>query len=339
MPLPSADPGPPTADRLPAIDWLKCMAIVAVILTHTGLAVFPGTPGYTRWDALLRHLLPAFHVPCLLMISGFLYYRPHPIGWPAVRTRLERILLPYLIASVVIFVVLPAPAPTFGDRLREMTVALLGANALPIYYYVFLLTLFVAMTPLFSRLSLRVLQGIVALTFLALGAMCFIPQLRLSIDFFWSMRNPVESFTLGYFLLGWISAARSPEGPPWTPVRDIPVLVAAFTIWPLCAAMGSPYPAILVAKIPYAFAVWKLSWRFLNTGTVPELIRRISESSYGIFLYHYILIEAFRFRTVGWSPPLRIATLTAIGLGGSMLLGVFLRRLAGPRRARRLFGY
>ncbi len=324
------------SERQPAIDWLKALAVVAVITTHAGTAAFPGTPGYTWWDSVFRHLLTDFHVPCLLMISGFLYHRSQPVGLAEVGRRLERILLPYLVASLVVFAVMPSQAPSSA---KAMAVALLGANALGIYYYVFLLVLFVAMLPLFSRLPLRILQATVGLLLLALAAMCVFPQLRLSLDFFWSMRNPVESFTLGYFLLGWIAAAERHRPLRWSSKTDLAIVLLAASAWPVCVELGSPYPTILLAKIPYAVLVWKLAWRFLNSRPAPALIQSTSDATYGIFLYHFLAQEPLRYQIADWPPPLRIAILTAVGLSGGLLFGEAVRRVVGPRVARRLFGY
>lgn len=255
--------------RHPAIDWLKAAAIVAVVVTHSGSGGFPGMPGFTGWDTLFAHGLAAFHVPCLLMISGYLYHSEVPLGWGEVARRLDRILPPYLVASLVVMALMPMRAPTCS----AIAVALASANALTIYYYVFLLTFCVATLPVVSRLSRQALQAVVGVLLAALVAICVFPTLILSIDFFWSMRNPVESFALGYFLIGWLAAMPSGSRSGGKPLKDfLPTLVAA-SAWPVCVIAGSPYPLILLAKIPYVLAVWKTAWWQFDTRPAPAMIR------------------------------------------------------------------
>lgn len=317
-----------------ALDWIKALAILAVVLTHSGSGAFPGRPGYTGWDAVFAHLLPSFHVPCLLMVSGYLYRRPHPLGWIDVVERLSRILPPYLSASVLVLVLMPSRAPAW----RDVAVALVSGNALAIYYYVFLLSLFVTTLPLLSRMPLRALHALAWVLLVALFVICWLP-LVLSLDVFWSIRNPVESFAFGYFLLGWIAASPAPDRAKGSPRVRLAMTIGVALAWPVCVALGSPYPTILLAKIPYAIAVWMLAWRLFESKRVPGFVRRLSEASYGVFLYHYLFQEHLRPALASWPAAGRMTTLFVVGVTGSLLLGASIRGLVGPRVARRLFGY
>ncbi|MBI5504737.1 MAG: acyltransferase [Deltaproteobacteria bacterium] len=325
----------PAGQRHSAIDWVKALAIVSVVMTHSGSGAFPRTPGYTVWDALFAHTLASFHVPCLFMVSGYLYRKPYALGWRAVAARLERIVPAYLVASVVVLILMPWRAPTWSAAV----VALLGGDALSIYYYVFLLALFVATLPLLSRLSLRTMQATVWGLLAALVAICALPPLVLSHDIFWSLRNPVESFALGYFLLGWIAAAPAGALTRWSARLRLGLTVVAAAAWPVCVALGSPYPTILLAKVPYAAAVWTLAWFLFESKPVPAAVRRLSDASYGVFLYHYLIQEPLRGPLQSWPAGARMAVLVVAGVAGSLLLGAMLRKIAGPRVARRLFGF
>lgn len=321
--------------RHPAIDWLKAAAIVAVVVTHSGSGGFPDMPGFTGWDRLFAYGLAAFHVPCLLMISGYLYHSEVPLGWREVARRLGRILPPYLVASLVVMALMPLRAPTFA----AIAVALASANALTIYYYVFLLTFCVVTLPVVSRLSRRALQAVVGMLLAALVATCVFPALILSIDFFWSMRNPIESFALGYFLIGWLAAMPSGSGSREKHLRDfLPTLVVA-SAWPICVIAGSPYPLILLAKIPYALAVWRTAWWRFDARPAPAMVLHLSESSYGVFLYHYLAQEPFRLLLVDWPAGLRMGILFSTGLMGAVAFGALVRRVVGAGAARRWFGF
>jgi peptidoglycan/LPS O-acetylase OafA/YrhL len=323
-----------THERVAAIDWLKFASIVAVIVTHAGAAPFPGSFGYTAWDTVLRLLLPSFHVPCLLMISGFLYYRPHPIGFIEVATRLRRILVPYILASLIVFALRPAEYPTLGSKLE----ALVTADALSIYYYVFLLSLFVVLLPVWSRMTVPMIRGVVAASFVVLAVQSAISW-RWSYDFRWAMRNPIEMFTLGYFLIGWLAAASSRQGRVTVQPRQYAAMLVLAGLWPVCIAAGSPYPAINLPKIFYSVAIWQTAWRYVRANPAPRIVREISDATYGIYLYHFLFMAPLYGWTGSWSPPLRILLLTTVGLAGGLALRTVTRSLAGPQRSRDWFGY
>ena len=318
-----------------ALDWLKAMAIVAVVVTHSGSGAFPNTPGYTGWDGLFAYGLSAFHVPCLLMISGYLYRSAQPLAWTDVARRLRRILPPYLVASVVVVVLMPERAPTWS----AVAVALISADAIPIYYYVFLLVFCVATLPIVSRLSRLTLQILVGVLITTVAAVCGFPSLVFTIDRFWSMRNPIESFALGYFLLGWIAAMPSDSTRRWSDSTRLAAILLAASAWPLCVLAGFPYPLVLLAKIPYAAAVWTVTWRLLESRPAPATVRLLSDSSYGVFLYHYLAQEPLRTTLGGWPTGVKMGLLVVGGLGGALLFGALLRRMIGNDRTREWFGF
>jgi surface polysaccharide O-acyltransferase-like enzyme len=70
----------------------------------------------------------------------------------------------------------------------------------------------------------------------------------------------------------------------------------------------------------------------------PRVVLFLSESSLALYLFHRI----FQKLTLVWFTPLpdalRIAGQFAVGLGGSVLLVLVFRRIAGPVWARRLIG-
>jgi fucose 4-O-acetylase-like acetyltransferase len=88
-------------ERYAAVDYLKALAIVAVVVTHAGF--WDRDPRFTFADRILRGSWVPFQVPVFYVVSGFLYYRATAIGWRTVSQRLHRILLPYGIASLAVF--------------------------------------------------------------------------------------------------------------------------------------------------------------------------------------------------------------------------------------------
>jgi fucose 4-O-acetylase-like acetyltransferase len=87
-----------------AIDYIKAIAIVAVVLNHAG----PPAANYesTWFDRFFREALMQFHVPSFLAVSGFLYANAAVMDAATCRRRLVRIVVPYLVASLLVFVLL-----------------------------------------------------------------------------------------------------------------------------------------------------------------------------------------------------------------------------------------
>jgi peptidoglycan/LPS O-acetylase OafA/YrhL len=269
------------------------------------------------------------------MISGYLYRSAKPLGWADVARRLRRILPPYLVASVVVLTLMPERAPTWSAA----AVALISADAIPIYYYVFLLVFCVATLPIVSRMSRLALQILVGALVTAVAAACVFPSLVFTLDRFWSMRNPIESFALGYFLLGWIAAIPADSTRRWSETPRMTAILLAASAWPLCVLAGFPYPLVLLAKIPYALAVWTVAWRLLESRPAPATVRLLSDSSYGVFLYHYLAQEPLRTALGGWPTGVKMGLLIVAGLGGALLFGALLRRTIGRDSAREWFGF
>ena len=108
--------------HLGSVDYIKAIAIVAVVLTHAGLQV--GNPALTAFEKIIRQSWVDFQVPSFFLVAGFLYHRASAISWGEVGRRLQRILVPYLVASGLVIAFgysgklksqtdQPAPQPTF----------------------------------------------------------------------------------------------------------------------------------------------------------------------------------------------------------------------------------
>ena len=65
--------------HLGSVDYIKAIAIVAVVLTHAGLRV--GNPALTPFEKIIRQSWVGFQVPAFFLIAGFLYYRARAVFW------------------------------------------------------------------------------------------------------------------------------------------------------------------------------------------------------------------------------------------------------------------
>jgi FkbM family methyltransferase len=189
-------PRTPNAARLAEIDLLKSLAILAVVVIHALRP--PWDVGATPADRMIGHLT-RFGVPAFLFSSGFLYAR-QARGLGSIRIRLERLMLPYLVASCAaqVFWRVQGLNPSGGSLVHDLA---LGAS-FGQYYYVFVLFFLVLASPLFEMLPAMA----IALAFSVFFAMqgLTVAGVRGDLGLFWLLRDPFQWWA--QFLLGWLVA-------------------------------------------------------------------------------------------------------------------------------------
>jgi hypothetical protein len=217
--------------RLFALDHLKAFAIVAVVLTHSGTVAWVKE----GVDLILTRLWTPFHVPSFLFVSGYLYATRTPVRWEIVRQRLGRVLLPYVIASIVavaVGVAAPADVASFAGMLAT-------GSAIGVYYYVFV---FCCCIPLLWALS-RMPTAAIATVWSACVLLTIVQELQpfewSARSIFWSIRNPLEHFMLGYFLSGWLAALWRDRLVAFH-ARHRNAVLAACAIGAVVGAIGNP---------------------------------------------------------------------------------------------------
>ena len=194
--------------RIYSIDWLKAVGIVTVVWIHS-IGV-PFTPEALSWSTYLA----SWAVPGFLFASGFLHYREEPVSADLLRQWARRLLVPYLIASVL---ALLFRATVLGHHNLTPGLAVysvLTASAFGLYYYVgvLLLALF-TLVPVLARWPR--LAAPITILFLALGlcsAFLWDPFYWLG-GLFWYQRSPMVWWQ--YLLVGWMAARY------WPAVRDL----------------------------------------------------------------------------------------------------------------------
>ena len=322
------------AGRYAAIDHLNAMAIVAVCVTHAMPSVFE--PGTTAVDRLVTAML-SFHVPAFLFAAGFLATRRGPVGFGQVRARLQRVLVPYFLASLVALLLGLWATPT----LRRLVFHLVTGSALGIYYFVPVLAFCLLTLPLVSRLPT------LPLTALVLVLACYSvlaerdPDWRLTTALFWQIRDVLLQFHLGHFLMGVIAARQLPT---LRGARErVAPLVAAVSILAIAAfawtaASGSPWMWAQVGRAAYLLGIIGLTVTAVPRGVAPAPIRFLSDATLTIYLYHHMIYPFVlpELRTV--LPPATAAIVTAmlgvalgsaVALAGRVLLGGASRSLVG----------
>jgi fucose 4-O-acetylase-like acetyltransferase len=319
------------APRFAAIDALKALGILAILLVHATRP--PWHPLAEPLDHWLGHVT-RFGVPAFLFASGFLYASRAPVAAHTTRRRLRRILVPYAVASLLVQLARAAAGDSrpSGSLLLEM---LLGSTLGP-YYYVFVIAVLVACTPLFARLTPRAV-GLATLG-LVLAHLCVDAATLLPMPLFWHLRSPLTWWA--FFALGWlVRLQRHPLARWLAPRRRLAGLALAALITGLAAfiALEPHAPRLWIRSAAWLLTYAVLAWVYIGASgwqRTPRGVLWLSEASYAIYLFHPFVGAALARHTLRLSPAARglAVGMQWIGsLAGSALLVTAARRVLGAR--------
>ena len=326
--------------HLGSVDYIKAIAIVAVVLTHAGLHV--GNPALTAFEKIIRQSWVDFQVPSFFLVAGFLYHRASAISWGEVGRRLQRILVPYLVASGLVI----ALGYSGSREIQDILFDLATGDALGIYYFVFALCSCIPFIWLFSRLPTAALWAVLVALLAYSWLMSFGYWPRPTTTWFWTVRDLFFTFFLGYFLTGWLMARHldsfrslfvSIENWIWPPILAGASVYVTFKVQAMWAD-SSAGRAFSFYRIGYTLGVAGLIVIFTHRLRVPRVVRFLSEASLTLYLYHRLFQFEFLPFTFDWSPLARIVAMLVVGLLGASLIAVLGRKLLG-RHSRLLLGY
>jgi surface polysaccharide O-acyltransferase-like enzyme len=330
-----------THERLVPIDVLKGVGIVSVVWIHATSDPAIGEPGLHE-RTLLQ--LTRFAVPGFLAVSGYLYATRESVPLAATLGRLRRVLVPYLLASALAQLYWWAlGTPHAPIRiLRE----LLDASSFGPYYYVFVITTMILLTPLLARIPPRGVVALWVLLFASYGLRIAIANTgpeRDPADLYWFLRDPTNGGT--YFVAGWLCALyRRPLAAACGRFRSalaatglgLALLLSVLAVWPdarLLQGLAGWLNIFVVMALLVAFS--------LSLRESPPALRFASDATYTVYLYHlfflYTVMQALpSVGSVAGRLALELAGWGA-GLVGSGLLVAASRRVLGAR-ARVWFG-
>ena len=324
-------------DRLVEIDALKAAGIVTIVLIH---AMRPQwDPNASSLEIWIGHAT-RFGVPAFLCASGFLYAQVSSRSFATTRARLRRILVPYLVASLLaqIFHLWRDQAPMTGSVWMDL---LIGASFGP-YYYVFVIAILVVVTPAFAQLSRRAVFALTA-AFVAAQWLMEIGTFGL-MHLTWQIRNPMMWWA--YFLIGW-SVRLHAEPLSRIVASRRTALAAGCTAAALLLTAASalegrvPGPLVRTAAWLDVYAILAtitlLSRRFSRS---PGWLRFVSDATYAIYLFHLFFVlmaQDLLPLPERHADLLRIALAWLAGLGGSLAVVMGARASLG-RRSREWVG-
>jgi surface polysaccharide O-acyltransferase-like enzyme len=316
-------------ERRVEIDALKATGILTIVLIHAMRT--PWNPEISTLEIWIGHAT-RFGVPAFLCASGFLYATTRPVPLATTLARLRRILVPYALASLAaqLFRSFRGEDPVSGAVWLDL---LIGASFGP-YYYVFVIAILVAVTPLFARLPA---PAVVAATCLMGVAQWVVDVAPLgALPLIWHIRSPLLWWA--YFLLGWtVRLYAEPLGEFLARRRGALTVGLLVACWALTAAsaLSGRAPLWLVRSAAWLDVyVILAAIVVLSRGTShsPAWLRFLSDATYAIYLFHLFFLLPVQDRL---PPPSQQAALGPIllpwlaGLAGSLALVVAARALLG----------
>lgn len=327
---------PSLASRVVGIDYLKALAILAVIWIHSFMP-FDLSPPALRLMFILGEITH-FAVPTFFFASGFLYFSKAPIPWPTTVRRLKRILIPYLIVSIL--------AEAFMSSMTELSLSasmvffdVATGKSFPIFYFIPVLLLLVLIID--GRALSRVPRAVfplflVLVTTGLLSVMHYLPM-----SHFWLMRNPLNWGC--YFFFGWLVRERWATIEAWPASKRLgfgAVCAAAIIIEIIFLSYQPDHSwKREVAAVSYFGSYFMILGILLmfNDAVPIKLIRWLSDRTYGLYLYHFFFVFfvlTYHLRTTRMTGFIALAA----GLAGSVLICLSTQKLMGRERSRRYFG-
>lgn len=283
--------------------------------------------------------LTRFAVPTFFLTAGFLYFSPTPIPTAVVFRRLRRILIPYVVASVIAITgrrLFVGPFP-----IRQAAYELLTGSAVTVYYFVPVLSAAVLLLPFLSRRP-RAAVPLLAVFFAGgLVSEVFFPGAHVSPEvdpFYWEFRSPLRWW--GFFIFGWVLAGHyplvrrlSPRSARTIGIAALTILVALFVYY---ATALPPRYTPAGGVVHYAVIYCTLTSVFFFGLGAPEhaSVRWLSDATYPLYLYHPFFISWWQDLAASAFPDLRLVPdplAFLVGMLGSIGVVVVGRRLLGER--------
>ncbi len=283
---------------IPWIDFMRFIATFLVVLAHVD--VWGGGP---LWAQKIYYTLSRNGVPLFFMMSGYLLLSKDEDLWTFFKKRGSKILIPFLVWSILYDLYNTQAFATTGltlEAIFKMWVRILrGPRAAHLWFFYALIGLYL-FTPILRLFVVRARNAdilyYIVLWLFAMPGMFILEE-------FTSLRNGFELYFamgyVGYFLLGyylghqtssvrhlWIASGLFLSGFVFT------FAVFYFDLPPQKNELPfRSYPSLnIVLMATGAFLLLKMMGEHLTPG-LQRLSRLVSQSSFGVYLIHSILLS------------------------------------------------
>ena len=276
-----------TSHRNSNLDWIRCVAIFLVIIVHTWSLARVSEVAYP----LLHRVYDAFigcGVPLFLMLSGGLQLSSQPQSLSAFYSkRLKRLLVPFFFWATLIYVLSAClgkydEVHSLKDGLIHYVPFVLENKINMAYWYVPLMLLLYAMTPFLQKAlhdcTRTTRMGLICVWLCVIALRNVYPEMYV-------LRYTSELIVyLGFYVVVFFVCnpidRRSLSGKQWWGV------VSMFIVALVLFVVKAPAPTLWRAFMCVAMLVLLLNVRLPHV----EIVQRVSQYSYAIYLFHMIFI-------------------------------------------------
>ncbi|HEX3484808.1 MAG TPA: acyltransferase, partial [Micropepsaceae bacterium] len=307
------------------LDAARGLAIILVVLGHLIARAHDAPPGYEGY-LLAKSVIYDFHMPLFLYLSGLTFFLSSQLNPPHgyahyVRSRSERLLIPFVLFGVVITVgKMLAQYVIFVDQppkslVQGVTAIFVGSSDSPVFsiWYMWVLFVYSVATPILWRMMNGYLFAIIPVLLIA-PVFITAPQI-LYLD--------VVIRFAGFFLLGGLSARMFPQIFRLSPLY-IPISLLGFAASLAIVHNAPPELRIVIcglASIPAIHAVLSLrEWH------QTDILAWLGRNSFVIYLLNTVFIGLTKGIVLRVAPvlipfvPLTLGLLFAAGLLGPIYL-------------------
>lgn len=324
--------------------------LTEMAVVRAGLAPFSGI-GKTLLIVPFYEL-GIYAVPLFLFVSGaFMAYaakgNPPTLSWTIVRNSLKRLLWPYLIWSVLVYILVYFHHGELNSPTEYVKKLIIGSP----FDFVPLLFFFYLLSPLLARWG-RGRQGLFLVLGIGLAQLVIMNIEAPGILGFrfpgWMPANvPVLGTTLAqyaiYFPLGLVYSMNATAVNPVLGRWKRPLFLLALALF--LVHMLYSYGFIHAPIVQYvAAAVAILYTPLINRASIPQVrrVELISKHSYGLYLSHFFLIDLLLFAVASFVPGLLSWQLPLVLL--MFLLGLTIpvwgmEKLSRTKRIRPVYRY
>jgi surface polysaccharide O-acyltransferase-like enzyme len=291
----------PSRDRIRAIDALRTISILAVLLIHTTTKVLEATHynlvSYSF--TLFLNQLARFAVPLFILISGFvleLNYDHYTSYWVYLKKRAGRIFIPYIFWSLIYYYFV------YTTNHSNLIQVLLTGNASYQLYFIPTLCIFYLLFPLLHKIY-KFIASIPVLALVGISQIALMYQ-----DYFikqYAFPDPIRIFILSYFffIIGMVAGKNKDKiieiagKIRYLLIISIPFLVyyifeegknRYFTTYNIEAFYSQWRPSVLI----YTLVLGTILFYAFDKGRLRfKIVEWLSKLSFLVFFIHVIFLE------------------------------------------------
>jgi|GEM_PF-1947580 len=317
------------------MDWIKAVAILAVVLVH---CLSPSMTPSGRIAVWLGDWT-RFAVPGLIFAAGFLFHKNIVADAVLLKRLAKRIGPPYLFCSTLILLAksVCGQFDSLPAILKTVAFDLAFANAVGIYYFVFVIAYLYAFSFILKRLPPAAIFWIWIVSLILLALFFFNILIFMPVSprwfFFVLLRCPI--LYLPFYLAGWLcdlhrhalqKAMYRGNKRAWIILAAL-LIMDALTIWRCTIATDFACKQIAIQFHIALTLAWLSVLAFMPNHT-PRSILFLSRQSYAIFLLHFPIVRALQNGWLFFGNDYAASAIVPV-FAGALLISLGLIQLGG----------